>query len=83
MRSIIAMVTSATVLLLGGYAMSEQAQQVRPSLNTTAQNNSYNASVAVFQGVTNNGGQAIIWFAAVGVILLSLGVLVMASRGGR
>lgn len=83
MRSVMTMVLSATVLLLGGYAMSEQAQQVKPTLNTTAQNNSYNVSITVYEGVTNSGGQSIVWFAAIGVILLSMGMLVMASRGGR
>lgn len=82
MRTTVAALLAISVLFVGVTAISEQAQQVEGTLNTTAANQSYNLSVGVFSGI----GQAsigIVWFGIAAIVLMSLGALVVAGGGGR
>lgn len=85
MRTIVAAAASVSGLFLGLWAISEQAQQVQPSVSTAAGNASYNVSVEVFEGMWNGGAQGVGWFAPAAVVLVACGFLVYAATtgGGR
>lgn len=85
MRVTVAVMTAISVLFVGVYAMSEAAQQAEPSTQSTAANQSYNMSVDVFTGISQGGGQGIVYFGVAAIVLVSLGFLVYAgaSGGGR
>lgn len=84
MRTIVAVMMSTTFLFIGGYAISFQAQETRPALDSQRANESFNVTLEVFEGVTSAGGTGIVWFGAAAIIMVALGFLVYAaSTGGR
>lgn len=82
MRTIVAVVMSTTFLFIGGYAISYQAQETQPTLNSTRANETFNVSLDVFEGVTSAGGMGIVWFGVAAVLLVALGFLVVAAQSG-
>jgi hypothetical protein len=75
---------SISVLFVGVFAISESAQQAKPALDSPAANSSYQMGVDVFGGMTQGGGQAVVWGGIAAVVLVALGFLVYAgSSGGR
>lgn len=82
MRTVVAVVMLVSVLFVGVVAMSESAQQVEPEINTTAGNQSYDVAHEVFSGTVQSGGVGVVWFGIAAVVLVALGWLVGASRGG-
>lgn len=81
-RTSVAALMSITVLFVGAFAISESAQQTKPTLNSTSANQSYDLSVEVFGGVMQTGGQGIIWFGVAAIVLVAMGLLVMAGQSG-
>lgn len=83
MRTTVATLLSISVLFVGVIAISESAQQTKPTLNSSAANTSYNVSVDVLTGL-GQAGIGIVWFGIAAVVLVSLGLLVVAGgTGGR
>lgn len=83
MRTIVAVATGISILLLGVRAISQQAQQAAPGANNSAAYNaSYNTSVGVFEGISLAGGPGIVWFGVAAIVLVACGFLVVSSRGG-
>lgn len=86
MRILIAVATAVSTLMLGFWAISQQAQSVAPTANTSATyNSSYNTSVGVIEGISTAGAQAVPWFGVAAVVLAACGFLVyvVANGGGR
>lgn len=86
MRTSVAVLLAISVLFVGVTALSESAQQTKPTLNSSSSNASYNLSVDVFTGVSEAGGQALVYGGIAAIIIVSLGILVVAggmTGGGR
>lgn len=71
-----------SVLFVGLTAVSESAQQTQPTLSTTNANESFDLATGVFGGVGQAGGQALVWMGIGSIVVVSLGLLVAAGRGG-
>lgn len=83
MRVMLAVVLLAVMTVIGFAALSQQAQDVEPTLNDSAENETYDVATNVFEGT--GGALAVIvpWGGIAAVIAVALGLLVAASRGGR
>jgi hypothetical protein len=77
----VAVVAAISILFGGVIAISESAQQVQPTLNSTSANASYNMSVSVFTGVSQ-AGTGVVWGGIAAIVLVALGILVVAGRSG-
>lgn len=84
MRTIAAISMMITMVLVGVWAISEQAQRFNPDGNTSSSaNETYNLSVDVFGGFLNTAGSGMIWFGVAAIVLVACGLLLAASQGGR
>lgn len=82
MRVIVAVAGAISALLLGVWALSLQAQEVKPTLNTSAENATYNATLGIVEGISSTGADGVVWFGVAAFVLVSLGYLVAAATGG-
>jgi hypothetical protein len=74
------------MLVVGVFALSEQAQQVKDTAvtnGTNATESAYNTTTTVFEGVTQAAGPGIVWMGVAAVVLVALGFLVYAGSSGR
>lgn len=84
MRTIVAIATSLSMLLAGVWAISEQAQRFNPTNDTSASTNAtYDLGADLFDGLFSVGGKGMIWLGVAAIVLVSMGLLVAASSGGR
>lgn len=82
MRTTVTALMAISVFFVGIFAISESAQQHESGVNTSAEQETFNATEGVFEGVVAGGGEAVIWAGVAAVVLVALGVLVKAG-GGR
>lgn len=82
MRTTVAALGAITILFVGLTGVSESAQQVKPTLNSTTANQTYNMSVGVFGGVSEGTATALPWFGVAAIVLVALGLLVVAGKSG-
>lgn len=82
MRVMVAVVLLAVLTVIGFTALSQQAQDVKPTLNDSTANETYGVATNVFEGT--GGALAILvpWGGIIAVIAVVLGLLVAASQGG-
>lgn len=81
-RTVVAVVMSLGALMAGFWAISTQAQQTEPTLNSTASESAFNASVSVFGGLGDAAASMLPWMGVGAIVIIALGLLV-ASSGGR
>lgn len=83
MRVIAAVVLVMAMAVIGFVALSQQAQDVEPTLNDSGEETAYNVSTGVFEG-TGHALANLIPYAGVGAgIVVTLGFLVASARSGR
>lgn len=85
MRLSIGVLGGIVLLFIGIFAINESAEQAYEPAVTNGSNASasaYNTSEAVLQGVTNATVSYLVYAAVAAFILVSLGILLVASRGG-
>jgi hypothetical protein len=83
MRTSIAAMMAATVMFVGLYALSFNFDQVQSDVTTTPETEAYDLTLDVFGGLLGGGGgEAVVWFGAVGIVCVALGILVSVG-GGR
>jgi len=85
MRATVAILTGISVLFVGVFALNDAAKDaydpaVVNGTNETAA--AYNTSQQVFNQMGQTGADAVVWMGVAAIILLSLGLLVGASRSG-
>jgi hypothetical protein len=86
MRTVLGVLGSITLLVVGVFALSEQAQQVKDAAvtnGTNATESAYNTTSTVFEGVTQAAGPGVVWMGVAAVVLVALGFLVYAGSSGR
>jgi hypothetical protein len=83
MRLTVAVGAAVSTLLVGIIGISVSAQQAKPATDTQAANESYAAAKGVFGGIGVAAGEAVVFFGVAAIVLVSLGLLVVAGRGGR
>jgi len=86
MRTVLGVLGSITLLVVGVFALSEQAQQVQDVAvknGTNATQSAYNTTTTVFEGVTQAAGPGIVWMGVTAIVLVALGFLVYAGASGR
>lgn len=86
MRTSVAALGSIVLLFAGLFAVSQQAEIVRPTaMNSPANGSSaaYNTTQGVLEGITNAGGSGVVFAAVAAVILVSVGLLVLVYGGAR
>lgn len=81
LRVSLAALLAIPLLFIGVIAMSESAQQVEPTLNSTSANTSYSVAEQVFNGVST-AGIGIVWFGIAAVVVVALGFVVFAGQSG-
>lgn len=86
MRALVAVMGSATMLVIGVFALSEQAQQTREAAITNGTNataGAYNTTTGVFETFGQTAGPGIVLAGGAAVVIIALGVLVLSGSGGR
>ena len=86
MRSSIGILGGISILFVGFYGLSEQAQQtedvaVANGTNSTA--SAFNSTTEVFGGIGQAFGPGVVWMGIAAVILIVLGFLLAAGNSGR
>jgi len=86
MRASIGLLGGITVLFVGFYGLSEQAQQTQDAAVTNGTNSTasaFNSTSTVFDGIGQAFGPGIVWMGVAALILIALGFLLAAGRNGR
>jgi len=84
MRTILAIGLAVAIVFVGITAVSEQAQQVSPTVTGgTAAGDAYNLTEETFEGVGIALSPGLVLGGVAAVVLVALGVLVGAAGGGR
>jgi len=84
MRVIAAVVLVSVFVVIGFVAVSQQAQDTKPTINnSTDEETAYNVSTSVFEGTAGALAALVPWMAAGAGIVVTLGLLVASARGGR
>lgn len=86
MRTVLGVLGSISMLVVGVFALSEQAQQVKdPAVTngTNATESAYNTTSTVVEGVTTAAGPGLVWMGVAAIVLVALGFLVYAGSSGR
>lgn len=84
MRTIVAVTLAACLLFLGFQAIGGQALDSKPGAGASeAENSSYETAENVTTGLGDAAAVAVPWFGVASIVLVSAGLLVGVSRGGR
>lgn len=83
MRAIIALTAAVTTLLMGFWAIGEQASSTAPDSGTSeSYNSTHRMGELLYDGLGMAAGESVAWFGVAAVILIAAGFLVAVSRGG-
>jgi len=84
MRAIVAVVASASMAVVGVFALSQASQQAAPTVANSSNDTQAAADAAnqVFGGLLQAAGPGLVWMGIAAVVLISLGILVGVYQGG-
>lgn len=86
MRTIVAVILAFSILILGfqavGIQMDSADTHIAETNTTNATDDAYNISSGVYEAVGEAGSQAVPWVGVAAIVLVSLGFLAFAWRGG-
>lgn len=82
MRTIVGVAAGCMLLFIAISAFSQQSQSAADATNTESANATYETVNTAIEGMTQGGGEAIIWFGVAAVVLAACGLLLAAAMGG-